>query len=132
MDFDKAFGVDDGLVRDGVDVRFGTDAYITLRHSGASHREFQTALAERVQRNLSAFKAVDRLEQQEAIAQEVFADLIVAGWRGVEIKGQPVPFTRDNALMLFRTYPVVWERVQAEAARLSNFQKEATVTAAKK
>lgn len=132
MDFDKAFGVDDGLMRDGVDVRFGNDAYITLRHSGASHREFQAALADRVARNLSAFKATDRLEQQEAIAQEVFAELIVAGWRGVEIKGQPLPFTRDNVLMLFRTYPVVWERVQAEAGRLSNFQREAMVDAAKK
>lgn len=132
MDFDKAFGVDDQLMRDGVDVRFGADAFITLKHSGAANREFQAALTERVARNWSAFSAHERLAQQEAVAQEIFAEQIVIGWRGVELKGQPLSFSKENVLKLFRAYPVVWERVQAEAGRLSNFQREAVADAGKK
>lgn len=131
MDFDKAFGADDGLMREGVDVRFGPDAFITLRHAGPSNREFQAALTERVQKNWSAFNGHDRLAQQEAVAQETYADLIVIGWRGVEMKGEALPFSRENVLRLFRTYPVVWERVQLEATRLANFQREASAAAGK-
>ena len=133
MDFDKAFGVDESLMRDGVDVRFGEDAYITLRHSGASNRQYQAALTERVQRNWSAtFNGHERFAQQEALAQELFADVIVIGWRGVELDGAPLAFSRENVLKLFKKYPVVWDRVQTEAGRLSNFQREATVDGAKK
>lgn len=131
MDFDKAFGADANLMREGVDVRFGPDAFITLRHAGPSNREFQAALTERVQKNWSAFNGADRLAQQEAIAQECYADLVIIGWRGVELKGEALPFSRDNVLRLFRAYPPVWERVQQEAVRLSNFQREATLAAGK-
>jgi hypothetical protein len=131
MDFEKAFGADEGLMAGGVDVRFGPDCFITLRHAGASNRAYQAALTERVQRNWAAFTGHDRLAQQELIAQEVFAEQIVIGWRGVEVKGEPLEFSKDNALKLFRAYPVVWERVQLEAGRLSNFQKEALGSAGK-
>jgi hypothetical protein len=133
MDFDRAFGADDALMTQGVDVRFGADCWITLRHAGPTNRAYQAALTDRVAKNWSAFNGNghDRLAEQERIAQEVYADLIVVSWRGVELKGAALPYNRDNVLKLLRAYPVVWERVQAEASRLSNFQKEASDAAGK-
>ena len=131
MDFEKAFGVDEQLLKAGVDVRFGADCFITLKHAGPTNREYQAALTERVTRNWSAFNGHDRLAAQEAIAQEIFAEQIVIGWRGVELDSQELPFNRENVLKLFRRFPVVWERVQLEAGRLSNFQREAVGSAGK-
>lgn len=131
MDFDKVFGADDALMTQGVDVRFGADCWITLRHAGPTNRAYQAALTDRVAKNWAAFNGHDRMAEQERIAQEVYADLIFVSWRGVDLKGELLAFNRDNVLKLLRTYPVVWERVQAEASRLSNFQREATDAAGK-
>jgi len=127
MDLRKKFGGDRAMEVDGVDLHLGGDAYITIARAGGTN----VAYARAVQKYLRPIRKRDRFESEDLdleeyadVQRQAFADTIVLGWRGIELDGAPLPFTRDNALRLMRDLPDLWEVVKAHAEKLANFQRE--------
>ncbi len=124
MDLRKRFGTDPKIERDGVDVHLGGDAYITIARAGGSNVAYQTAMQRALKPVRRAMQA-DALsnDDAEAIMRNVFADTVVIGWRGIELDGAPLEFSKENAKRLFAELPEVFRIVQEEAQRLSNFRQ---------
>jgi len=125
MDLRKKFGTSRELEQDGVELHLGADAYITLARSGGSNVRFEKATARAYQQHRRAFESstMDTKKSVE-LMQEIYAETVILGWRGIELDGEPLPYSRENAAKLMRELPDLWSIVQDESKKLANFQQE--------
>lgn len=53
---------------------------------------------------------------------EVMADSILVGWEGLTEKGQPLPYSKENAVRLLTNLPNFRDWVVTQAQRMENFK----------
>jgi len=63
-------------------------------------------------------------KKAEAITFEVFLKTVLKGWRNVELDNQPLPFSIDNARMLFTRLPRLYDKLIERANDIETFQDE--------
>ena len=124
MDIRKAFGADPSET-EGYEFHLDGEAYVTLARAGGANVKFEKAM----QRGLAPYKramAAGTLDEDTAVRvhQEAYADAVILGWRGIELDGESLPFTRENALRLFREFPEFWKTIRDEADKRTNFRHE--------
>lgn len=69
----------------------------------------------------------DRLDVSisDEISRKVFINHILVSWSGVEDRdGKELVFSKENAEMLFKELPDLFEKIQAEANDMNNFQDD--------
>src|SRR3990167_8255994 len=61
----------------------------------------------------------------EAIEAENIELLVLCtkGWRGIVLDGEELPFTVQNAIKVYKTYPFIYESVNSAIGDLDNFLK---------
>ena len=61
----------------------------------------------------------------EAIEAENIELLVLCtkGWRGIKLDGEELPFTVQNAIKVYKTYPFIYEAVNSAIGDLDNFMK---------
>ncbi|HVQ48492.1 MAG TPA: hypothetical protein VMS92_00465 [Mycobacterium sp.] len=123
MDMRKTFGGDKTLERDGVELHLGGDAYITVARAGGTNVAYQHALQKRIRPYQSKSGYIEN-DTYIDILKQTFADAVVLDWRGLELDGEPLPYSRDNALRLMRELPDLWDIIKTHAEKLANFQQE--------
>jgi hypothetical protein len=124
MDLRKAFGVDATLEREGFELHLGGGAYITLARAGGGNVRYERAVTKHLAPHRAARDA-GTLENAMAdtILHNVYADAVVLDWRGIELDGEPLPYSRDNAYKLLHELPDLWRIVQDAAGKLANFRQ---------
>lgn len=125
MDLRKAFGTDSRLETEGVDIHLGGGAYVTIARAGGSNARYESAMRRHLAPHQKAL-ALDALDEKTAaeIMSAAYAETVVLGWRGIELDGEPVPFSVDTAKRLFRELPEFWRVVRDEAGKFANFRAQ--------
>ncbi len=100
---------------------------LKIKISGADASRIKTAVEERE----AARKAADATEKPPAIQsswqkreQDVIDDLVLLteGWTdNIELDGQPFPFSKENAAVLYSRFPEIAEQMTRKATNRLNF-----------
>lgn len=120
--------IDHSSAREGVDIEFrlpdgeGNEENWIFRivygGSGASKRV--SIARDVISRRLK--KQVGGLDQDE-LAREVMAEAILQSWSGITgPDGNDYPFTKENAVTLFKEFPHIFDALMAKATDATVFQ----------
>jgi hypothetical protein len=123
MDLRKTFGGDKALERDGVDLHLGGDAYVTVARAGGTNVAYDRAVQKHMRPHRSKTGYLDN-DVYVDVLKQAYADAVVLDWRGIEFDGEPLPYSRENALKLMRELPDLWDVIKTHAEKLANFQHE--------
>lgn len=119
------FQTDTNLEKDGIVVDYGDFRFRIARAGGANTR-FQKTLAARIRpfrRAIDAGAITDA--DADKILHGVFVDSVLLGWEDVtDEHGNPLEFTRENALKLFSDLPDLFRDLQQQASVVANFRRE--------
>lgn len=126
MDLRKSFATLPTLETEGVDLHLGGDAYITVARAGGANTRYDAAVRRlyKPHRRMLDTGSPQAEEMAEKLFMQAHAEAVVLGWRGIELDGKELPFTRENVLLLFNELPEIWRIVREEAARFANFTVE--------
>lgn len=121
----ELFSTDAKKESQGVEVDYG-DFQLTLARASSANRKYQKTLAAKtksIRRALSIGKADPK--RVVAIMQEVFAESVVLGWKGVKDKsGKAIPFNKANCIKLFKDLPEFFADVQEQASGIELFRED--------
>lgn len=96
LDF-KSFATDSNAEEKGIKVPLGPGTSIIVARMG--NRSFVNARKTKMR----PYEALDRFgkvpeEVQDQILRELIAETVLLGWEGFTENGEPVPYSRENAL----------------------------------
>ena len=117
--------VDEDLATDGIDLAFGNGRFITIVRTGSTNRKYKAVLA-RVFKPYTSATGIMTATDDEAtkLLKDVYAETVVVGWRGFkDAQKKDIPFTKPNCVELFDEAPELFDVVQTEAAKFSNFAR---------
>ena len=126
MDLKKEYGfTDPNLERDGVEVELDDGAFITVRRTnneefGKYLRALRKPYERKIQRGKMDQTILDNLTRK-AVAKHV-----LIGWRGIEVGGEPVEYSPENAEKLMKEYDEFQEDVLTAANTAETFRAEVT------
>jgi hypothetical protein len=121
----KSFKTDPAL-DEGAWLALG-DAEIKIARLGSPR--YQSAVTRRLKPHRESLElGVMSDADAQKITIELLADFILLDWKGVELDGKPLPYSRENAIQalgieVFRTW------VQEQARDLENFRAKETAEA---
>jgi len=123
----SVFLTDKALEKEGIILDYG-DFKIKIARAGGSNAAFQKALVSKIRpfkRQIEAGAIPDGVA--EKLFLEVYAEAVVLDWEGVtDEHGNPLPYSKENAVKLFSDLPDLFRDVQNQAAAISNFRAEVT------
>ena len=96
---------------------------VTITLIGADSETFRRFSQSQMDRRL---KAASKRQYTSAAAEEDATDLLVActvGWGNIELDGKDLPFSKENAKLLYDRLPWVKEQVGAFIGERANFLK---------
>jgi hypothetical protein len=136
---DKVAEVEGVPVEVGVNDHNGKPIIIHITRMSASNKRYTKELNRVTKPHQSAIQndAMDN-DLARKMLQEVFADTILLGWdnlpkselTGVDTDTDELPFSRDNALALFKELPDMYDDWEARANKAAAFrEKEREVSA---
>jgi len=120
------FSTDTNLEQAGITLDYGSFR-LSIARAGGANRKFAQVLEAKL-------KPHRRQIQTETLADEVahrliveaYAESVILGWDGVvDTAGQPLPFTRDNAVRLMTDLPDLFRDVQEQATKAALFRRQA-------
>lgn len=123
----SVFRTDKALEKEGIVLDYG-DFKIKVARAGGANSAFQKALTAKIRpykRQLDAGTIPD--DVAEKLFLDVYAESVVLGWEGMtDENGNPLPYSKENAVKLFSDLPDLFRDVQNQAAAISNFRAEVT------
>lgn len=120
------FSTDTALESSGITLDYGSFR-LCIARAGGANRKFQQVLEAKL-------KPHRRQIQTETLADEVahrliveaYAEAVLLGWDGVvDAAGQPLPFTKDNAIRLMTDLPDLFRDLQEQATKAALFRRQA-------
>lgn len=120
----KTFGSDASLEQSGVWVEIEGKRFKIAR-AGGSNLEFAKAMRKKIGPFQRAIQN-DRMDEIIArkLVREVFVDTVLKNWEGVEGPDGPIPYSKENALMLLEKLPNLMFLLQQKAEQFETFQQE--------
>lgn len=119
----ELFSTEESLETKGVELDYG-DFSITVARAGGANRAYQKSLEAKtkpIRRALAAGQADPK--RTTAIMQEVFAETVVLGWKGVtDANGKKMTFNKANVVKLFKDLPDLFADVMGQASSHMVFQ----------
>jgi hypothetical protein len=90
-------------------------------HDSEAWRRAQHELAASVLKKQKTGDGIaEAFEQRESNTAKVLAS-VTLGWTGIEEDGREVPFSKSNAVRLYKTYPWLREQVDRFVGNRANF-----------
>ena len=116
---------DEDAERNGIDLAFGNGRFIVITRSGMSNRKYKSVMSRVFKPHQNVSGAVSMSDDVALdLMKEVYAESVVIGWRGfVDGEGKNIPFSKETCIELFKASPNIFEIVQAESAKFSNFAR---------
>jgi hypothetical protein len=145
------FKTDPELERTGIELEYFIDSnksvIIKIARAGGGNSKYQRVLDVRTKPYRRQIQT-DTIQPEtlESVMREVYADSVVLGWftatkdeKGNETRvatvddsnGNPMEFSRDNVVKLFRELPDLFADVQTSANKVSLFRMDELEAAAK-
>lgn len=123
---DKLFKTNEKFVKDGVEFAIDDKTYFTIRHFNEENPRIKAAIATH---HKPYARQIDMgtlsLEKTAEIQVKIFVDACLVNWAGVEDEnGTEIPFTRENALVLFRRLPALFNALWAHANDYQNYRED--------
>lgn len=116
---------DSTMVEQGVWVKFDSETSFLIASTAST--AFRQALRKyrKPYEGAISIKGSNALtpEQYESMQQEAEADTVLLDWNGLKIDGDLTVYSRDLALQLLRTVPVLRNWVLEQANKVDNFRK---------
>lgn len=142
QDIFEAYATDESLERQGVEISADLlpDAKFIVARAGGANEAFGKEGEKRFRPHRRAIEQ-GKLDTKEGtrIATELFIDTQLKGWSGINVRkrddagnamsenGEPVfealPFTRENAIKLFKQLPDLNLELQRKAQAMATFQR---------
>jgi hypothetical protein len=107
--------------------------YITVSRMGQSNKEYTKALQSATEPHTASIQN-ETLDNDlgRAIMRDVFVDTVLKGWRNLpksELTGNDkdtdeLPFSRENAILLFDELPDFYDVCEAHARKAANFRNQ--------
>jgi uncharacterized protein (DUF2141 family) len=119
---ESLFGTDTDLEKDGVWENFGSASFL-IASALPGNPEFAKA-QERVFRQKRRQIEADAVsvKQFQEITVGLYADAVVKDWKGVTFKGQPLPYSRENVVMVLTALPALLDAIGKVATTRSTYQ----------
>lgn len=132
MAFDvmKNFGSNKEAEENGKEVQIGEGAFITIARSGNSKYNAMLAKAYEASKYVLAQKNKDSESRAETIMIDVMAKTVLLGWRGIELDGETLDYSVENAKRLLEIKDFR-NMVSKQADDFSNFKLAAEEETAK-
>ena len=114
----------------GVVLDYGEGLKVRIRRAGGANREYHRALRESL---MKAGRRISSMSDEESMRgmAEIYAETVIIGWEGVtDAEGQPVEFTKENAVKILTDLPEFFRDIQEAASSVSLFraQQKAEIT----
>lgn len=111
--------------KSGVDFAYGPAKFRCLRFGGLNSQNFKAAMAKEYkpfakQIELNALPE----EKDREIAVKVFVKTSLIGWSGVEMNGEKVEFSEENAVKLLLSLPELFASLAVQASDFKNYQAD--------
>lgn len=121
------FKTDKKKETDGVDVEFG--AGLTLRVARIGNPRYEAKIAELRRPHLQILRRQQDSAEKDALIQEILqkvaAETVLLGWSGLtDDKDQPIPYSKEKALELFKDAPDFFEAVMDIARDVRHFRTD--------
>lgn len=131
MSLYSMFQNDANLERDGIVLEYGVNAAklpisFRIARAGGSNEAYTKRMTHRMKplRRQIQTETLDP-ETAKKVVMEVFVETVLLGWENVDdADGNPLPFTRDNALKLFNDLPDLYLDITEQAQKAALFRKE--------
>lgn len=117
------YEADEKLEEVGIDLSFGKGRFITIVRSGLTNRKYRSVLASTFKPHTIANGKIS-LSDDEAndLMKKVYAKSVVIGWKGFKDKdNKDIPFNEKNCVELFTDSPEIYNIVQDQSSKFSNF-----------
>lgn len=122
---DKLFKADSAMEKDGVDFVISDTTSFRVRRFVESNPQVQAAMATHykpVARQI-AMGSMDQTKEREVMTK-IFVNACLVGWKGVEMDGQPVEFSKEKAVELLLGLPDLFKVLFEHAQKLENYREE--------
>lgn len=125
MSFYKTFGTSADLENGkGIDLDYGDDGVIVIHRAGGANKKYTSVAAQKLKPYTR--KLQNGTADPEAINKvmaEIYAESVIIGWRGVKDEnGKDLKFTKENVVKLLIDLPDLFEDIQEQATKISNFR----------
>lgn len=101
FDLDKAFATDESLEENGVWVTM--DEKSAIKVARINNKNFK-AEAAKLKNGGAAVAAKYTKEIPDDVLIQLIAKTILLDWRGIALKGEELPYSRENAVMVMTQY----------------------------
>lgn len=110
----SAFQTNPELEQNGIQLDLGGAGRFKLARAGGANKKFEKAmmLASKPHRRAMQAESIEE-DTLRQILYSVYADAVLLGWEGVTGEdGQPLPFTKANAVKLFTDLPGLFDEIR--------------------
>ena len=121
--FDR-YATDENLEVEGVEVPLGDGAFIKVAR--ADNERFNKMLVEVLEANAEKLDTLPEAESKKLDRQlynEVLAETVLLGWKGMHYQGKPMKYSKANAIKLLEHRDFKKEVLQ-QAARRQHFKQK--------
>lgn len=122
---DSLFKTSDDLEKNGVWFELDSKTGFLLRPFRQSNPRIKAAMAKYYK---PYARQIDNdtldLEKQREINMNLFMDVCLVDWRGIEIDGEEKPFDRESALTLFKRLPELFDNLWKHAQDFKNYKED--------
>lgn len=123
---DTLFKTDSKAEKEGIWFEISdTAAFKVRRFGGQNSPRVKAALALKYKPFTRQIEAGTMPQERELkIFAEVFIDSSVVDWRGIEIDGKEVEFSKEKCLELFTSMPDLFDAIHKYASDLSTYKEQ--------
>lgn len=126
----ELFEMDNRAEKEGIIVNYGPYGKFRIARAGGANERFKKLMEAKsrpYRRRIETGTVTE--EELRPMLLDVFVDAVILGWDGVTGKtgvvgttGQPLQFTRENAIKLFTILPDLFDDIREQAAKSANFR----------
>jgi hypothetical protein len=130
----KLFKANVDLETQGVIINYGDEAWFKIARSGGTNKRYLKEMGDKLKpfrRQIQTETMDEKVADQ--IVLEVFVDTVLLGWGSKDADGKdrpgiiddedgnPLQFTRENAIRVLKDLPELFRELRGESERLANF-----------
>lgn len=122
---DKLFKTDRNLELEGVEFAIDDKTSFRVRHFAGNNPRVKAAMAAYYKPYARQIE-LGTLEQEKSdeITVKLFVDTCLVSWKGVEIDGQAVECTKENAVALFKSLPMLFDSLWKHCNDFQNYRED--------
>ena len=122
---DKLFKVNSTFADEGVDFAIDDKTSFRLRYLSTTNPRVKAAFARHYKPYARQVElgTLDRAKEDE-IMINIFCDICLVSWTGVEVDGETLEFSKENAINLFKGLPILFDTLWRYANDHSNYKEE--------